>query len=184
MQKQLTILTGSARRNGNAFYLADLLENDAKKMGYEVKRFDVGLMNISGCLHCNQCYKNGKPCIKDDGFNEIALALKESSSIAFVTPLYWYSWPSQLKSVIDRFYSIYGKGELFTDKKTVLLSSCGDEEKNKPFDGLLYSYEMSMDLMDATRVGTALFYNADEPDTVKKALKKGALDKLEKKLLA
>jgi multimeric flavodoxin WrbA len=184
MAKTLLVLTGSYRKNGNSALLAEQLIQDAKAKGYETIRFDTAFLNIGECHHCNQCFKKGNACAFDDDFNRIADILLKANAIAFVTPLYWYSWPSSLKALIDRFYSLYSANKLFQDKKTALFAVCGDGAEGKPYEGLLYSYDTSMALLKADNVGHALFYDLDEPGAIADALRKHPLGELEKRLLA
>ena len=51
--------------------------------------------------------------------------IKETDMIAFVMPVYYYNWPAQLKTVVDRFYS-YTTELTCMHKKTVLISAAWD----------------------------------------------------------
>ena len=52
--------------------------------------------------------------------------IKETDMLVFVMPVYYYNWPAQLKTVIDRFYSF--TAELtYMHKKTVLLTAAWDD---------------------------------------------------------
>lgn len=45
--------------------------------------------------------------------------------LAFVMPVYYYNWPAQLKTVIDRFYS-FTTELTYMHKKAILLSAAWD----------------------------------------------------------
>ena len=69
MSKQILILTGSPRPNGNSFLLAEAFTKGAEEAGHTVRRFDTAHVEIDGCRACNQCYQHGKACVFDDDFN-------------------------------------------------------------------------------------------------------------------
>ncbi len=146
--KKIILMTGSPRSNGNTNRMADAFEGEAKKLGHQVVRFDTAFMKINGCKACDCCYKNEKACVFDDDYNKIADHLESADAIVIATPLYWYSFPSQIKAAIDKWYSLYVKGIDFSGKTTALMSTCEDTGI-EAFLALKYSYEKSMELLNA-----------------------------------
>ena len=106
MSKNILILTGSPRPNGNSFILADAFAKGAEAAGHTVRRFDTAPAEIDGCRACNQCFKHGNACVFDDDFNILAPRLEEADVLVLATPLYWFSFPSQLKAALDKLYSL------------------------------------------------------------------------------
>lgn len=104
--RKFTVLTGSPRKNGTSNYMADEFIRGAKGNGYEVYRLDTAKADIKNCLGCNACGMGTKPCIHKDDFVELRENLLNSEVIVFVTPIYYFGMSSNLKKVIDRFYSI------------------------------------------------------------------------------
>ena len=88
MGKNILVLTGSPRSNGNSFMLADAFIKGAEEAGHRVQRFDTARKQIDGCRACNQCFKHGKACLFDDDFNSLAPILKEAEVLVLATPLY------------------------------------------------------------------------------------------------
>ena len=85
--------------------------------------------------------ERNSPCIFNDDFNELASLMAESDVIVFCTPLYWYSFPAQIKAAIDKFYSfIIGKKDV--PIKECMLLSCGELEDPHVFDGIVRSFEL------------------------------------------
>ena len=85
-------------------------------------------------------YTKTNGCFNDD-FNELASLMAESDVIIFCTPLYWYSFPTQIKAAIDKFYSfIIGKKDV--PIKECMLLSCGELEDPHVFDGIVRSFEL------------------------------------------
>ena len=103
---KITVITGSARKNGTSNYMADEFIRGAKESGHEVYRFDSARADVKHCLGCNACGMGTKPCIHKDDFVELKEHLLQSDIIVFVTPMYYFGMSSTLKKVIDRFYSI------------------------------------------------------------------------------
>ena len=56
------------------------------------------LKNIKGCKACKACYSKGAACVFDDDFNEIAPLMENADVIVMATPVYWYTFPAQLKA--------------------------------------------------------------------------------------
>lgn len=105
MSKRILILTGSPRKGGNSDLMADAFAKGASEPGNIVVRFDTAHKHIQGCRACDNCFSKGKACVFNDDFNELASLMAESDAIVFCTPLYWYSFPTQMKAAIDKFYS-------------------------------------------------------------------------------
>jgi multimeric flavodoxin WrbA len=140
MKKNILVLTGSPRIGGNSDLLADAFIKGANKAGHEVVKCEVGKKNIMGCKACDTCYSKGKPCSFDDDFNSIAPLIEKADAIIFITPLYWFSFPTQLKAVIDKSYSfIIGKKKL--NIKESMLLVCGEEDDESVFSGIISTYK-------------------------------------------
>lgn len=62
-----------------------------------------------------------------DEFGLIRHRLFETDLIILATPMYWYSMPAKLKTVFDRFHSIYTAGEIekLYDKRLAVIYTYG-----------------------------------------------------------
>lgn len=105
---KIVVLTGSPRRNGNTNYLADRFIAGAQEKGHEVFCFDCAAHKVSGCMGCNRCGMDGDCVLKDD-FSIVRPHLLKADMVVFVTPMYYFGFSAQIKSVIDRFYAINGR---------------------------------------------------------------------------
>lgn len=155
--KKIVVLTGSPRKDGNSNRMAESFIATAENKGYEVTRFDTAQMNVGGCMACSQCYtKDGQACVyNNDDFNKIAPALLAADAIVITTPLYWFAFPAKLKAVIDKWTTFAATGKSFAGKTAALIACCGIDN-TEVFEGLLYSYRVSMDLMKCRSVGEVL----------------------------
>lgn len=121
----ILILTGSPRKNGTSNLLLDNFLKGLNKEKHDIKRYDTALLKIRGCSGCYAC-EDGE-CIKKDDMKQIYGDLLNADLIVFVSPIYYYNFTSQLKTVIDRFYAIDEK--LHTKKDVILLSTAWDDRK-------------------------------------------------------
>lgn len=144
MKKSIIVLTGSPRAGGNSDLLADAFIKGASEAGHEVVKCEAGKKNIIGCKACDTCYSKGKPCSFDDDFNRIAPLIEKADMIVLVTPLYWFTFPAQLKAAIDKTYSfIIGERELKIKESMLLV--CGEEDDEAAFDGIISTYKRIAD---------------------------------------
>lgn len=100
----VTVLIASPRANGNSEKMADFFIKGCETQGFKVNSVVIREKNIFGCNGCEFCYDHqGECCIIDDMQNVYTL-LETTSVLVFATPIYYQSFPSQLKAVIDRLY--------------------------------------------------------------------------------
>lgn len=155
MGKKITIITGSPRRNGNSAAMAKAFIDAAEAKGCAVTRFDAAFLPLVGCRACNGCFRTGKACAFDDAFNAMAPSILEADAVVFVTPTYWYSIPSQIKSVIDHLYAFVVGGKDIKGKECALIACC-EEEDPAVMDGVRVPIERSCALLGWTVAGEVL----------------------------
>jgi multimeric flavodoxin WrbA len=144
MPRKVTVLLGSPRRSGNSETLAVSFAEGAAKSGYKAQMIRVNGLKIGGCIDCRRCWTNGSHCFLNDDMKEVYASIDKSSVITFVTPLYFYSWPTQIKPVWDRllpYFSPNSKVDL-SGHRAVLIATAGDDD-DKCFDGLRKSFELA-----------------------------------------
>ncbi|MBI6871274.1 flavodoxin family protein [Clostridium aciditolerans] len=140
-KKNILVLTGSARKNGNSDKMADSFIKGAESIGHEVIKFETARKEIGGCKACETCWSKGKPCSFQDDFDELAPLLEAADVIVFSTPLYWFNFSAQIKAVIDKMYAYLGKSCKRPLKiKESLLIVCGADEGTNVFDGIITTY--------------------------------------------
>ena len=161
----LVLLTASPRANGNSNILADAFINGASEEGVKVTRYDLARLHVHPCLACNQCYQSGKACIQNDDFNEIAEAILNTDGLVLAAPVYWYTFPAQLKACLDRFYSFVIGERSLKGKKTALLTCC-EENSSDTFDGLLFSYNKTIELLGMESAGVVRVPNVLNPGDI------------------
>lgn len=155
MSKKIVVITGSPRKNGNSFAMTQAFIEAAEKKGHEVTRFDATMKNVGGCRACETCFKTGKACSFDDDFNTIAPAILAADAVVFTMPVYWYSIPAQIKSVIDKLYSFCVAGKDIAEKECAVIACC-EEDDMSVLDGVRVPIERSAALIKWKMVGEVL----------------------------
>ena len=123
--KNVLVLSGSPRINGNSSILCDEFIRGAKEAGNEVEKIYVTKKKVAGCLGCNACYRNGGNCVQKDDMAEIKEKMLKADVIVLSSPIYFYSMTSQMKAVIDRTYSFF---QGLAGKTFYFIISCGANE--------------------------------------------------------
>lgn len=168
MGKNILILTGSPRHNGNSGLLAEAFANGAQSVGHVVTKFDTTRKDISGCTACKACWSNGKPCVIEDDFNKLFPLLEAADVLAFATPLYWFSFPAQIKAAMDRMYCYLGENCKRPLKiKESLLMVCGADDDVKIFAGITMTYQEIVHYMEWADKGMLVIPSVSEKGAIK-----------------
>ena len=127
MSKQILIVKGSPRKNGNTSAVADAFAKGASESGNTVTEVVLKDKTIGDCMGCGACKGNGGICVQKDDMTEIYEAMKSADVIALASPVYFYTWTSLMKRMIDRTFALV---PLLENKKFYLLSAgAATEEK-------------------------------------------------------
>lgn len=165
MGKKVLVLTGSPRRTGNSFALAEAFIRGAESAGHEVMRFDAAAASIQGCRACNQCYRKGTACAFDDDFNRLAPMLEEAEVLAFITPLYWFTFPMQIKAAIDKFYALLVGEREWKVRESLLLVTAETGDMHD-FDGIVRTFELLNSYLKWKERGRLLVPNVNLPGDI------------------
>lgn len=101
MSKNVLILSGSPRRQGNSDILCDEFARGAAEAGHRVEKIRVAEKNIGFCRACYACRETGSCVIRDD-MAEILQKMIDCDVMVLASPVYFYAIDAQLKAVIDR----------------------------------------------------------------------------------
>lgn len=136
---KITTLQGSARRNGNTAKITSWVEEELQSKGHSVENIYLSSKNLNGCLACKKCKEKVDEiaCIQNDEVIPVLEKMLGSDLIIFASPIYFWSFSSQMKTVIDRTYSLYvnyhkpDHVSLMAGKSTALLvTGAGPYENN------------------------------------------------------
>lgn len=132
--KNILVVVGGGRANGNTKKLADAFVKGAKDANHNVEIVSLSKAQVNGCIGCNAC-RFGKPCVQKDDFNDLVPQILEADLIVFASPLYFWTISAKLKAFIERFYCIaqedenppYGRYEKYPIKDSALLMTAADD---------------------------------------------------------
>ena len=150
---RIVLLTGSPRRAGNTNHLADQFTKGAKEAGHEVFRFDAAAHQVKPCLGCNHCGMEG-PCVHQDDFTKVLRPeLEKADMVVFCSPMYYFGFSAQIKTVIDRFYAL--NGTLHSPRKTAFLMAYANMSA-KDAEAMTAHYQTIADYMGWEDVGRVI----------------------------
>ena len=101
MAKNVLILSGSPRKNGNSAILCKEFAKGAEERGNTVELIYLRDKKIGYCNACCHCKKEGICSIQDD-MAEILNKMDKADVIVMASPVYFYSINAQMKALIDR----------------------------------------------------------------------------------
>lgn len=166
MKKKILVLTGSPRTDGNSDLMAKAFVKGAKMAGHEVQIFSAGRSEIKGCTACNACVAK-KACIHRDDFDKLAPMMLWADALVLATPMYWYSFPAQIKAALDKMYSFLAGGVPMKIKETMLLC-CAETEDSSEFAGILSSYQIIANYLNWKDKGHLLVPNVNHSGDIHK----------------
>lgn len=167
MSKNILVLTGSPRKGGNTDKLADAFIAGAQQAGHNTVRFSTADKHIKGCIDCQSCFSRGSACSVPDDFAELAPLLEQADMVVFATPLYWFSFPVQLKAAIDKFYSFYVGKRPLKVKECILLVTGGGTD-SETYEGIVKSYKLIADFLSWQDSGIIVVPGLHDKDDILK----------------
>ena len=126
---KVLVITSSLRARSNSDILAERLVAGAKEAGHEVEQISLKGKEIKYCIGCMACQKTQK-CIQKDDAIEIAEKVKNTDTLVFVTPIYYYEMSGQMKTLLDRMNPLYSSDYRF--RKVYMLSVAADDNDATP----------------------------------------------------
>ena len=131
--KQVLVILGSPRKNGNSSTLAARISRGAKSAGAEVETLFLQDLKISPCQACYTCQKrDSKGCAIKDDMQKIYPKLIRADAWVIASPVYWFTMSAQTKTFMDRCYALsaYTKNP-FVGKRIAIAMSYGDVDPVK-----------------------------------------------------
>lgn len=157
---KILVINGSPKgKKSNSYQLTSAflegMKLEAERAGEEmrVEEIQVGRMDIKPCLGCFNCWEKtpGTCCIRDD-MQEVIGKLLWADVTVWSFPLYYYTVPGELKTLMDRQLPMelpfmteredgIGNGSHpprydMSGKKTVVISTCGFYTAEGNYDGV------------------------------------------------
>ncbi|OGN72167.1 MAG: hypothetical protein A2X25_00435 [Chloroflexi bacterium GWB2_49_20] len=128
MSKNILILKGSPRQQGNSNVLADQVAEGARQAGAQVESITLHGLDIRPCDGCDSCVETGVCVLKDD-MQPLYPKLLAAHALVLASPVYWFTYSAQLKTCIDRWYAVWNyRKDLFKGKPVGIVLSYGDDD--------------------------------------------------------
>jgi multimeric flavodoxin WrbA len=131
MNKQVIIVLGSPRKNGNCAVLAEQAAAGVRASGSWAEIIYLHGLAMEPCSACDSCQAStGTDCIIEDDLTALLPRLRQADAILLAGPVYWFTFTAQIKLFIDRaFYALNGpEGHALKDKPLGLIMSYGDTD--------------------------------------------------------
>lgn len=142
MAKNILVLNGSPRANGNTEALADALIAGAQAAGHSADKVNIRSMDIKPCIGCYQCVAGkGDPCVQKDDMKDIYTRLEAADVIVFASPLYWWQVTAQMKTVIDRIFAVAASKGMKMPQKDVALIIAAQADYGENFAQIVPYYQ-------------------------------------------
>jgi multimeric flavodoxin WrbA len=109
-KKQIIIISGSYKKNGNTATLIDWVCAGAKRQGIKTEIVQAAYLKHRpvGCTSCRKCQKLKEyRCVLNDEISPVLTRMIGADVIVFATPLYFFAASAPLKAVIDRMFALY-----------------------------------------------------------------------------
>lgn len=153
MSKNILVLTGSPRKNGNSNTLVQAFAEGATAKGHIVNIFDT-TKNMGGCKACDTCWSTGRACSFKDAFTDLEPLLEQADALVFATPLYWFGFSAQIKAAIDRIYAYASPNTLrpLKIKESALLVCAGDTDTTV-LSGIINTYDIMLKYLNWNNAG-------------------------------
>lgn len=114
MSKNIVVLNGSPRKNGNTSALVREFKKGAENAGNTVTEFFLNSMDIHGCRGCFGGHSSREcPCVQKDDMDKIYPAVRDGDVIMLASPLYYWNMSGQIRTAVDRLFALEeGDGNL------------------------------------------------------------------------
>lgn len=104
---EILAFNGSPRKNGNTSAMIKAMLRGARSAGAKTTEIRLHDINLKGCQGCLSCRKRPGKCKQQDDLSPYLEAIKTCDGAIFGTPIYMYHVTGQMKTFIDRCYSLY-----------------------------------------------------------------------------
>lgn len=127
---------GSPRKGGNSDLLSDAFIRGAQEAGHDTEKIYLRDKKINDCLGCFACQKNGGVCLQKDDMQELYEKMKAADAIVFASPVYFYTWNAQMKTLVDRTIAV----DATLKNKSFYMISAGQAPEEKYMATMIDSF--------------------------------------------
>ena len=147
-RKNVLILLGSPREDGNSTRLAFAIADGASRAGHHVQSVRLPALQIAPCDGCGECWSRpSEPCILRDDMDSVYPLLRQADALVIATPLHFYTWSASVKTLTDRLYCLSPKSKHHLQGKASILLAAAADDRPGAFAGLRATYRLVADYM-------------------------------------
>ena len=164
-----SIFCGSTRTGGNSDFATRIIQ---ETLG-EGNIYNIAEQNLLGCKSCGYCDKNMGLCSisnnNEDKADFFFQKLFHSEKVFFVTPIYFYSVPAQLKAFLDRAQAWFNVPE---DQKPGKGRNCGlvligaRQQGDKLFEGATLTFKYVFEALGYQCIEPLYLYGLDKKNAL------------------
>ena len=179
---QITTLLGSAKKKGNTATVLGWVEEELKALGHDVERIYLNNRSIKGCLGCAKCRENPAEiaCVQKDDAIEIMEQMIASDVVLFASPIYFWGFSAQIKTLIDRGYALVtnyhkpGHTSLMEGRRIGLLVTGADAYEDNA-EGMFTAFDRIVDFLLARKSGELYVGECNGPADLPSDIKNKAI---------
>ena len=172
---KILLLNSSPRHSGNTAYATQRIKESIENNKiHSLEVINVTNLKVRGCLACEGCTENNEVCLFEDDTQYILNEISSADAIVFLAPVYWWGIPSQLKAVIDKFYSVQSTFKT-QNKKIGLITIGANEISDKQYSLISDQFDCISNFLGWDKIFD-LSFSAYETDDLQKS--KDATDQL------
>ena len=125
--KNVLIISGSPRREGNTDLLCDEFARGAKEAGARVEKIFLGDYDIKFFQEADEHHVGDSADVATDDAPMIVRKMLEADIIVLASPVYFMNINGQMKTLIDRTYSHFMD---LKNKEFYYITACADNAKS------------------------------------------------------
>jgi len=161
----LLSIFGSPRKNGYSSRIHEEMIIPFKKRGFFIERVYAYDAAVGPCTGCGWC-RDHRECVIDDGMTEIYSRFRRADIISISSPLYFSSFPSPLKAIMDRCQVLWEESRRepppVKKRKGLFICAAGDYY-NGMFDGVSMGIKHFYNGINTTySTDDAIFYHSSD----------------------
>lgn len=184
---KIVALQGSARKNGNTAKTLFWIQKELESSRHSVDNIYLSSKNMNGCLACKKCKEKNDEiaCVQNDDVIPILEKMLDSDLVIYASPIYFWNFSAQIKTVIDRTYSLYANYHqpdhvsLLDGKRTALLvTGAGPYENNA--EGMIDAFRRMQKPHRSFNAGELYIGKCTTPDNLDDNIKQQCVEFAEK----
>jgi len=178
---KITILQGNARKKGNTARVLTWVEKELINFGHDVDSIYLHSKNLKGCLGCGKCKEKSDSigCVQKDDVPEVLEKIINSQLVIFSSPLYFWGFSAQIKTIIDRTYGLYTKEPEHTSlvdgqRQALIATGAGAYDDNA--EGMIAAFGRMQKYHKAINAGELFIGSCTTPDALDDSVQQKAIE--------